>query len=81
MKAKELRKKNAVELKKELGEAQKKLRELRFKVALKQIKNHREMLLLRKTIARILTVLKEQELLNQLAKIEKKEKTVAPKKN
>ncbi len=79
MKARELRKKNSLELMKELKEARKKLCELRFRAALKQIKNHRELWLLKRDIARILTVLRERELLNQLEQEETSKKTAIPK--
>ncbi len=68
MKIKETRQKNRPELTKELVEKRKKLRELRFKAALKQIKNHREIPFLKKDIARILTVLKEKDVLDEATK-------------
>ncbi len=81
MKAKELRKKNPVELSKDLKEAQQKLRELRFKIALKQIKNHRELWSLKKQIAQILTIFKERELLKKLGVEEKQKQIVSVKTN
>jgi large subunit ribosomal protein L29 len=73
MKAKELRQKNEVELRKELGIARKKLRELRFKAALKQLKNHREIPFLKKDIARVILILQEKALLSAMQKTRKKE--------
>ncbi len=61
MKIKELRSKSKAELKKILSESQEKLRKLRFDIANKQLKNVREMRKVKKDIARILTLLKEQE--------------------
>ena len=73
MKTKEIRKKEKVELEKELLKTQEKLRELRFKAALKQLKNHREIPLLKRDIARILTVLGEQKLLKEMESQKKAE--------
>ncbi|MFC1686387.1 50S ribosomal protein L29 [Patescibacteria group bacterium] len=74
MKIKEIRKKRKIELDKDLSKMQEKLRELRFKAALKQLKNHREIPLIKRDIARILTVIGEQELLKEV-KVDKKLKT------
>ena len=57
MKMKELKIKTNEELKKLLMEMREKKRELRFKVAQKQLKNIREIRNLKVTIARILTIL------------------------
>lgn len=59
MKNKELRLKNEEELKILLGESQKKLRDLRFTLKAGKIKNTKEIKLLKKDIARILTILNE----------------------
>lgn len=58
MKIKELKQKSEVELQKFLQESREKLRELRFKIALKQLKKVREIRDVKKLIARILTLLK-----------------------
>ncbi len=60
MKIKELREKTEQELDAILSSAHKSLRELRSKVALKQIKNVREIREKRKTIAKVLTLRKSQ---------------------
>ncbi len=60
MKIKELREKTDQELDAILSSAHKALRELRSKVALKQIKNVREIREKRKTIAKVLTLRKSQ---------------------
>ena len=59
MKIKELREKNIEELKKMLSEKQEKVRKLRFDIAVKQVKNTRELRGEKKDIARINTLIKE----------------------
>lgn len=59
MKAKELKNKSKEELEKIFNESCTKLQELRFKVANKQLKNVREIRDLRKTVARIKTLLNQ----------------------
>jgi large subunit ribosomal protein L29 len=61
MKYKELKQKSPTELKKLLTESRDKLRDLRFKVATKQVKNVREIRRVKQQIARILTLLKRKE--------------------
>lgn len=58
MKYKELKQKTPVELNKLLSESRDKLRELRFKVATKQVKNVREIRRVKRQIARTLMLLK-----------------------
>lgn len=60
MKIKELIIKNSVELERILKESQEKLRDLRFRVASRQLKNVREIRKIKKTIARILTILNQK---------------------
>lgn len=60
MKFKELKEKSPAELNSLIKLAREKLRDLRFKVASKQLKNVREVREEKKTIARILTLLKEK---------------------
>ncbi len=62
MKTKEIRALGDEELKKRLEEARKELLELRFKAATKQLKNHRELPMLKKDIARLKTIVREREL-------------------
>jgi large subunit ribosomal protein L29 len=57
MDIKELKNKNESELHNMLSEQREKLRELRFKDANKQLKNVRQIRDIRKTIAKILTLL------------------------
>jgi len=57
MEYKELKNKSESELHKILAESRNKLRELKFKDASKQLKNVREIRVIRNTIARILTKL------------------------
>jgi len=58
MEFKELKDKTEKELRQFLGESRDKLRDLRFKDANKQLKNVREIRLIKRTIARVLTLLK-----------------------
>lgn len=60
MKILELRKKSEEDLKKLLGELRENARNLRFKIASREIKNHQLLRQARKDIARILTVLREK---------------------
>ena len=69
MDLKELKKKTTSELHKFLAEVRDKLRDLRFKDENKQLKNVREIRVIRKTISQVLTLLnkKETSSLNQSA--------------
>jgi large subunit ribosomal protein L29 len=62
LKTKEIRALGDEELKKRLEAAHKELLELRFKAATKHLKNHRELPMLKKDIARLKTVVREREL-------------------
>jgi large subunit ribosomal protein L29 len=62
LKIKEIRTLGDEELKKRLEAAHKELLELRFKAATKQLKNHREIPMLKKDIARLKTIVREREL-------------------
>jgi large subunit ribosomal protein L29 len=61
MKIKELRQKTEKELKELLEEDWHKLGQLKFNLAAKKLKNHREIRELRKDIARILTLSSEKK--------------------
>lgn len=61
MEFKELKSKTEKELKKFLEESRDKLRNLRFKDANKQLKNVREIRVIKKIIARVLTLLKSSQ--------------------
>ena len=61
MKIKELRQKTAKELKELLEEDRHKLGQLKFNLASKKLKNHREIRELRRDIARILTLSGEKK--------------------
>lgn len=61
MKVSQLRKKSKKEMNRLLLEKRERLRELRFDLASGRIKNVREIRQLRKDIARILTLLKEEK--------------------
>ena len=62
MKIKEIRTLGDEELNERLEAAHKELLELRFKAATKQLKNHREIPMLKKDIARLKTIVREREL-------------------
>ncbi len=59
MELKELKKKSINELHKLLAEQREKLRELRFKDAGKQLKNVRDLRVVKKEIARIITLINQ----------------------
>ncbi|HBA36977.1 TPA: 50S ribosomal protein L29 [Candidatus Falkowbacteria bacterium] len=61
MEFKELQTKDKADLQKMLSANQEKLRDLRFKDSNKQLKNIREIRLVRQTVARILTILSKQK--------------------
>lgn len=62
MKTKELKEKPETELRALLGETRERLRDLRFRVGTAQESHVREIREARRTIARILTILKERSL-------------------
>ena len=61
MKVQELRKLEIKDLHQKLAEFRNKSRELRFSIANNQLKNVRDLRVLKKDIAKILTVLKEKK--------------------
>ncbi len=62
MKLKEFRDMNTDDLNKELEESHQELFNLRFRVATKQLVNHRELRRVKRKIARLKTLLTEREL-------------------
>jgi len=60
MKSEELKGKTESELKKMIQDWREKLRQLRFDLAAGKVKNVREIRIIKKNIARILTILKER---------------------
>ena len=62
MKAEEIRTLSAEELIKQLEAAHKELFELRFRLTTKQLVNHRQLRMVKKTIARMKTIMREREL-------------------
>jgi large subunit ribosomal protein L29 len=62
LKASEIRTLNNEELLTKLNEAHEELFNLRFRLATKQLENHREIPRVKKRIARIETILREREL-------------------
>jgi len=62
LKVAEIRALNTEELKKQLEEAHQELFNLRFRLATKQLVNHRELPRVKKRIAQLKTIIKEREL-------------------
>lgn len=62
MKASEMRALNNDELARQLEEAHQELFNLRFRLSTKQLVNHREIVRVRRNIARLMTLQKEREL-------------------
>ncbi len=62
MKAEEIRALKTEELAKQLEEAHQELFNLRFRVATRQLVNHREIPRVRRNIARLKTIIREKEL-------------------
>ena len=62
MKVEEIRALTSEELAKQLEAAHKELFDLRFRLATKQLVNHREVRRVKKKIARLKTIMKEREL-------------------
>ncbi len=62
MKVEEIRALSAEELEKQLEEAHQELFNLRFRLATKQLVNHREIPRVKKKIARLKTIMREREL-------------------
>ena len=62
MKVEEIRGLSSEELAKQLETAHQELFELRFRAATRQLVNHREIRRVKKTIARLLTIMREREL-------------------
>ena len=63
MKVDEIRALSSEELSKQLEAAHKELFDLRFRLATKQLVNHREIRRARKSIARLKTIMRERELI------------------
>lgn len=61
MEFKELKNKKESDLHRILNESREKLRDLRFKDASKQLKNIREIRIIKKTIAKVLTLLNKKK--------------------
>ena len=61
MTVKDIRKKSDEDLQKVLADLRDSVRNLRFKIAAKEVKNHQEMRMVKKDIARILTILGERK--------------------
>ena len=62
MRVEEIRALNSEELVKQLEAARKELFDLRFRLATRQLVNHREIRRVKKEIARLQTIMKEREL-------------------
>jgi len=62
MDIKELKEKSTKELQKKLAQLREKTRDLNFRIANKEVKNHQEYKQLRRDIARIKTLLKQRQI-------------------
>lgn len=62
MKAKEVRALNDIDLAKQLEESRQELFNLRFRLATRQLVNHRELPRVKRKIAQLQTILREREL-------------------
>jgi len=62
MKASDIREKNMVELNKELGELKSELFKLRFQLATNQLENPMKLKDVKKSIAKVKTIIREKEL-------------------
>lgn len=62
MKASEIREKNMLELNKELGELKSELFKLRFQLATNQLENPMKLKDVKKSIAKVKTIMREKEL-------------------
>ncbi len=62
MKVEEIRALSSEELEKQLEAAHKELFDLRFRLATKQLVNHRQIGMVKKNIARLKTIIREREL-------------------
>jgi len=62
LKVEEIRALSSEELVRQLEAAHKELFELRFRLATKQLMNHRQVRTVKKTIARLKTIMREKEL-------------------
>ncbi len=62
MKVEEIRALTSGELAKQLEETQKELLDLRFRLATKQLVNHRQIWVVKKRIAQLKTIMREEEL-------------------
>lgn len=62
MKTTDIRALSVDDMKKQLGEAEKELMDLHFKLSTKQLVNHRQIPAARRKIAQLKTVLREKEL-------------------
>lgn len=62
MKASEIREKNMVELNKELGDLKSELFKLRFQLATNQLENPMKLKDVKRSIARVKTIIREKEL-------------------
>ena len=62
MKVDEFRALDSEEVAKQLEEAHQELLNLRFRLATKQLVNHRELLMVKRKIARLKTIMREREL-------------------
>lgn len=70
MKTEELREMSETQLKRTLEENRQELFNLRFQIATRKIKNHQRVPQVKKDIARIMTALRERELMREFAGVD-----------
>jgi large subunit ribosomal protein L29 len=70
MKAEEIREMSESQLKRSLEESRQELFNMRFQIATRKIKNHQRIPQVKKDIARIMTALRERELMREFAGID-----------
>ncbi len=62
MDSKELKEKSTAELQKQLAQLREKVRDLNFRIANKEVKNHQEYKQIRRDIARVKTLLRQRDI-------------------
>lgn len=77
MKAEEISNMSNAELRRSLEESRQELFNLRFQIATRKIKNHKRIPIVKKDIARMMTALRERELIAQYTGVDMDEGTVA----
>lgn len=77
MKAEEIRSMSTAELRRSLEESRQELFNLRFQIATRKTKNHQRIPIVKKDIARMMTAIRERELIAEYTGVEMDEGAVA----